>query len=98
MGLRSKCYSLLVHDKDESKQKSTAAGVKKAVKKTLRHQQYKDTLLKEEDTYITQNTLRSYKHQVYSVTESKIGLSPYDNKRYLLSDSISTRAHGHYLN
>ena len=41
--------------------------------------------------------LRSDKHTVYSVTQTKIGLSALDMKRYLV-DSIKTRAFGHYLN
>ena len=79
------------------KQKNTAAGVKESVKNTLKHEEYKSTLLQEEDKMITQKLLRSYKHQVHSVTQTKIGLTAYDDKRYLV-DGVTTRAHGHYLN
>ncbi len=79
------------------KQKNTAAGVKESVKNTLKHEEYKNTLFQEEDKMITQKLLRSYKHQVHSVTQTKIGLTAYDDKRYLV-DGVTTRAHGHYLN
>ena len=35
-------------------------------------------------------------HQHYSIKLNKIGLSPYDDKRFILDDGISTLAHGHY--
>ena len=102
VGLRSKCYSLTTwegeSDKRVLKQKSTAAGVKKAVQVSLNHEMYKSTLINETDCYITQNLLRSYNHTIHSVTQTKVGLTAYDDKRYLLKDSITTRAHGHYLN
>ena len=102
VGLRSKCYSLLVwEDSDgelKKKQKSTAAGVKKAVRSSLHHDLYKSALINEEDAMITQKLLRSYNHIVHSVTQTKIGLTAYDDKRYLLNDGIMSRAYGHYLN
>ena len=42
------------------------------------------------------NMIRSYNHQLYSVTINKTTLSPYDDKRYVLDDGINTWAHGHY--
>ena len=47
---------------------------------------------------IQQNTLRAYGHQVYNIAEERIGLSAYDDKRFLLCDGIHTRALGHCLN
>ena len=97
-GLRSKCYSILVHENGEYKQKSTAAGVKKAIKKSLHHELYKQTLVSETDIYINQELLRSYQHTVFSITQNKVGLTAYDDKRYLLPNGVSTRAYGHYKN
>ena len=102
MGLRSKCYSLMVQEKSDrgevvEKQKNTAAGVKMSAKDSLKHEVYRNTLFQEEDKMITQNLLRSYKHQVHSVTQTKVGLTAYDDKRYLVN-GVTTRAHGHYLN
>ena len=41
-------------------------------------------------------TFKSTNHVVKTVTIKKIGLSPYDTKRYILPDGISTLAYGHY--
>ena len=98
IGLRSKCYSILIQENEEEKQKSTAAGVKKCVKKSIHHEHYRSTLESELDYHVTQNLLRSYKHTIFSVSQKKIALTAYDDKRYLLNDSIHTRAYGHYLN
>ena len=40
--------------------------------------------------------LRSYKHQVFTINLNKVGLSPYDDKRYISEDGVTTLAHGHY--
>jgi hypothetical protein len=40
--------------------------------------------------------IRSEKHQLYTVNINKIGLSPYDDKRYILEDGVETLAYGHY--
>ena len=49
VGLRSKCYSILIQEPDGDKQKRTAAGVKMSVQKSLHHDIYKQTLEKEND-------------------------------------------------
>ena len=44
-------------------------------------------------------SLRSEKHEIFTLLEqNKKSLSPYDNKRYVLGDGYSTRAHGHWGN
>ena len=98
IGLRSKCYSILIDENGHCKQKNTAAGVKKSIKKSIHHEHYRQTLENETDLYITQNLLRSYNHTVFSVCQKKVGLTAYDDKRFLLNDGINTRAYGHYRN
>ncbi|KYM94614.1 hypothetical protein ALC62_14756 [Cyphomyrmex costatus] len=43
-----------------------------------------------------QSCIRSKLHQVYTVSEKKIALSPYDDKRYVVPDSTETLPWGHY--
>ena len=79
--------------------KLTAAGVKKKVaKRELTHDLYRGALLNHRDHYITQKILRSFNHTISNVTQHRIGLTAYDDKRYILRDGVSTRAHGHYRN
>lgn len=39
--------------------------------------------------------LRSFKYQIYTVNINKLGLSPYDDKRFILDDGFTTKAYGH---
>ena len=104
IGLRSKCYSILTV---AGKQKSTAAGVKKSVKDShLHHALYRNILFgieteqqeSAEDHYIEQKTFKSQKHVIFTIHQSKVGLTRYDDKRWLLSDGVTTRPYGHYRN
>ena len=90
IGLRSKCYSIKVKDGS----KATDAGVKKAVAKHITHERYRQTLINQEDYFITQKTIRSENHDIFTIAQRKVGLTSYDDKRYLLEDE--TLAHGHY--
>ncbi|CAB4429019.1 unnamed protein product [Rhizophagus irregularis] len=40
--------------------------------------------------------LHSYDHQIYLERVNKIGLNPYDNKRWILLDGIRTLPYGHW--
>ena len=40
----------------------------------------------------TMNQIRSYDHQLYNITINKLGLSPFDDKRYILDDGINSLA------
>jgi len=96
VGLRAKCYSIL---HDDENQKNTAKGVTRCVRdKYLKHEQYYNALFNQEQLTQIQRGFRSEKHQVYTIETEKIVLSPFDNKRYILEDGITTRAYGHYLN
>ena len=44
----------------------------------------------------TMKQLRSFQHNIYSIKLNKIGLSLFDNKRYILDNGCDTLAHGHY--
>jgi hypothetical protein len=95
VGLRSKMYSLLVHRNKDSKK--TAKGVKRLfVEKHVKHEMYLETLKSKKCTRANFVNFRSLSHNVQTVNFSRICLSAYDDKRYVLSDGISTYAYGHY--
>ena len=62
----------------------------------LRHQNFLDCLHSLKYLRVTQNNIVSKIHTIYTVNQTKIGLSAQDTKRYILSDGIRTLAHGHW--
>ena len=87
VGLRAKMYSL----KTKKEEMKKAKGVKKnVVKKDISHQDYVDCLFEERKFMHTMQTIRSFKHQLYTIKQNKVSLSPYDDKRYLMDDGVSS--------
>lgn len=94
IGLRSKMYSI----KSGTDEKKTAKGIKKSAIRRLRHAKYKDALLNGTVTLETMRTIRSMNHELFTLEVNKVGLCAFDDKRYVLEDKFTTRAHGHYRN
>ena len=93
VGLRPKMYSLLEAD---GREKKMAKGISKRVTDRLRHEEYRQALYNENSTTVIMQQIRSMKYDVFTVSLRKTGLSPYDDKRYVLSDRITTLAYSHY--
>ena len=94
VGLRSKMYSYIMED---GKGGMTTKGIKKnVIKKDIMHEDYKNTLLNEEQMRHKLRTIRSVKHKLQSLEINKISLSCFDDKRYILNDGINSYAYGHY--
>ena len=94
VGLRAKMYSLLLPG---DKEKSTAKGVKRShAQKYIKHNQYKNCLDQELQTEETFHVLQSKNHEIKTARVTKIALSCYDDKRFLLPNSTDTVAYGHY--
>ena len=92
VGLKSKMYSYKIGEEEHKK----AKGVKKnVVKKEIKHQDYLDVLFNKKIMHHQMNTIRSESHQINSYHLNKVSLSPYDDKRYLLDDGITSYAYGH---
>ena len=86
-------YSLLTTDIS----KITAKGVpRRYAQKHLRHELYLHTLTNKTITRATYRQFRSKKQQLSTVEQSKVALSAFDNKRYILPDGISSVPYGHY--
>jgi hypothetical protein len=91
VGLRAKMYALRVDGKDLTKR---AKGIKKnIVKNKISFQDYVHCIHSSSELVVSQNLIQSKKHVVSSITQTKIALSPHDDKRFLLN-KFSTLAWG----
>lgn len=105
VGLRSKMYSVRTAHEDKMKK---AKGVKEyVVKKHIKFKDYKDCLENHSIIIKDQNSFRTKLHRMYTIQQTKIALSPDDDKRYIMrcdecktgacaSCNFETLAHGHY--
>lgn len=94
VGLRSKMYCVKTEGVVKMKK---AKGVKKYVlEKSISFDDYMNCIHNNCTISRSQNTFRSKKHTVFTVKQTKIALSPFDNKRYILDDNIHTLPWGHY--
>ena len=76
--------------------KQSARGVQKSVKKTLHHSVFKNCLLSKSVLRKEMMQLRSVAHQIVVNAVNKVSLSCFDDKRYILDDTVSSVAYGHY--
>jgi len=75
VGLKAKMYALRVDGKDTKKVKGVKSNV---VARTTTFNDYTRCLQEEIEM---QSCIRSKLHEVYTISETKIALSPYDDKR-----------------
>jgi hypothetical protein len=93
VGLRPKLYSFKT---DDGHEKKTCKGVKKnVVKNKITLNDYRNTLYTLENKEVTQNGIRSYSHQIYTESQTKIALSARDDKIWINDDNISCISFGH---
>jgi len=96
VGLRSKMYAFKMNDSDKTEVK-VAKGVKKSViGKSIQFSDYDHCLCNLETAEHSFHSIRSQKHTVYTYFQSKSTLSPFDDKRWILNDGITTLPYGHY--
>ena len=94
IGLRAKMYAVRVDGKKDIKK---VKGVKNnVVARTITFDDYTRCLNEEIEMTRRQSCIRSKLHEVYTISESKIALSPYDDKRYIVPDSTETLPWRHW--
>jgi len=92
VGLKSKMYSYITDEKNNK----TAKGVKKnVIKNEIKHSDYLNVLLNYQAMHHQMRSIRSELHQISSYHLNKVSLSPFDDKRYILDDGITSYAYGH---
>jgi hypothetical protein len=104
IGLRAKMYCYIFEHRDsEASDKGARTELKKREKGvpghiTNKHQLdiRKQILNNETKSFANFNMIKSEKFNVYTINQTKVALSNFDDKRYILDDGYSTLAHGHY--
>lgn len=81
---------------DGTEDKRAKGTSKVVVKKDLKLKHYKDTLFNHSQLVFQMNTFRSHNHEIYMEKIKNVGLSSFEDKRYLLNDGIISLAYGHY--
>ena len=93
VGLRPKMYSILLESDENIKR---VKGIKKQCVDKYLHSEFKKVLFNQTVSFATFNSIRSYKHEVFTTIERKLALSPFEDKRWLCDDGIHSLAYGHY--
>ena len=88
IGLRAKMYALRVIGKSDTKRIKDVN--KNVVAKTITFDDFARCLNDVTIQSRRQSCIRSILHEVYTVFELKLALSPYDDKRYVIPESVAT--------
>ena len=83
--------------KDNEKGGKTAKGIKKnVIKNNIKHEDYKNILMNNEQMHHKIKTIRSQRHQLGSYEINKVSLSCFDDKCYIHDNGMNSYACGHY--
>jgi hypothetical protein len=93
IGIRSKVYAVQLNDGKTDKK---VKGLKRSIIATLTMSEFENCVTRHKTTRHTFYNIGSQRHKVMTRKYVKVGLNPVDDKRYLLDDTISTLAYGHY--
>ena len=99
VGQRAKTYAFKwgnVQD-DEIVEKKTLKGIQRCVVKShINFDQYKSSLFNQKTNYVNTCSIRSTLHQIETKVIRKVALGPFDDKKYLLNDGITSLPYGYY--
>ena len=94
IGLKSKMYAYI---KDNEKGGKTTKGIKEnVIKNNIKHEDYKNMLMNNEQMHHKMKTIRSQRHQLGSYEINKVSLSFFDDKHYIHDNGMNSYAYGHY--
>ena len=86
----------ITKSKNFKSQNIATAGVKKAVHNELTHERFLSVLKNNSYRNIIQRTINAKKHTLYTLENTRIGISALDIKRHILNDGITTLAYGQW--
>ena len=94
IGLRSKMYGYEYLEDSKIKFKCLAKGVNKTTKNEFNSWSYESCLSQKKVTHKPMFNIVHKKHKIYLNEMIKIGLSPFDDKRFICEDGINTLPYG----
>ena len=94
IGIRSKMYGYEYIEGSDIKFTCLAKGVNKTTKKEFNSETYETCLFKKKVIHKPMFNIVHKKHKIYLNEIIKIGLSPFDDKRYICDDGIDTQPYG----
>ena len=106
VGLRAKSYAFkqLINFENVGKDWDTGEilevkklkGIQKSVvKKNINFDNFYECLFEKREHYADTTSIRSFKHKIKTLSARKKALIPFDDKRYLLKDGITSLPFGH---
>ena len=93
--LRKRCNIKLITTKEsllKLTSEPTFVTSKNVIKRDIQHSDHKDVLFNNKRMHHQMKTIRSESHQISSYQINKVSLSPFDDKRYIRADGISSYA------
>ena len=98
IGMRAKQYSIRLDQAlGGSWEKRATAGIKKSVAaKHLRHSVFREVFLQQSRMDVTQQVFVNVNHQITTRNKTRVGVSAFDDKRFILNDLKTTLPYGHY--
>ena len=106
VGLRAKAYAmkqLIVFENDQKDwddgevlEIKKLKGIQKCVvQKNISFDNFLECLFNQREHYADTTSLRSFDHKIKTLAVRKLAMSPYDDKRFLLEDGITSIPFGH---
>ena len=88
-----RCIAILKTTKKEERPPKESK--KNVIKKSIMHEDYRETLFNNKQMHHKMKTIRSQNHELSSYEINKVSLSCFDDKRYIHEDGITSHAYGH---
>ena len=94
--LRSKMYLYEVEENDKIKHEKKSKGMSKNVVSNYKYEDYHNSLYNNNIKTDYMSTIQSNNHVINALNLNKISLSPFDDKRYYLTDGVRSVPFGYY--
>ena len=95
VALRPKSYAF--HTSNNVVVKKSKGVKRNVLERDISFNDFKDCLMNHIPLTQTMRGIQSFNHHIYSMENSKLSLSAYDDKRFISEDGVHTKAYGHYI-